>query len=64
MLTPCCEDRNKYRNLTVGINMSRRIILLLSHMFMFFKALKLLHMAMLPKQSLVKACVRDVLMPP
>jgi len=36
----------------------------LSHMFMFFKALKLLHMAMLPKQSLVKACVRDVLMPP
>ena len=43
---------------------SRRITLLLSHMFMFFKALKLLHMAMLPTQSLVKACVRGVLMPP
>jgi len=64
MLIPCCEDSNRHRKLTVGINMSRRITLLLSHIFMFFKTLKLLHMALLPKQSLVKACVRDVLMPP
>src|SRR5262245_17001493 len=57
ILTPCCEDSSRHRKLTVGINISRRITLLLGHIFMFCKALKLLHMALLPKPSLGKACV-------